>query len=184
MKKVLLSITALLVIAGCGEGNGSKYGKGGENACQYVREQIPNQTENIASINVVGEDSVLTDNILAFNQVKFAKAGSDFWKGTLSREDYQKIIDEESQVLYDIKMSWIAPDVAGDSLRKLDKYNSSWRKAYVVKVTMKSGDTKEPRVLMDMDGLTPRLLEMDFIKSLDEYDRKIKQATEDCIFGR
>jgi len=87
-------------------------------------------------------------------------------------------------VLYDIKMSWIAPDVAGDSLRKLDKYNSSWRKAYVVKVTMKSGDTKEPRVLMDMDGLTPRLLEMDFIKSLDEYDRKIKQATEDCIFGR
>ena len=184
MKKVLLSITALLVIAGCGEGNGSNYGKGGENACQFVREQIPNQAENIASINVVGEDSVLSDIILSFNQVKIAKAGSDFWKGTLSREDYLKIIDEESQVLYDIKMSWIAPDVAGDSLRKLDKYNSSWRKAYVVKVTMKSGDTKEPRVLMDMDGLTPRLLEMDFIKSLDEYDRKIKQATEDCIFGR
>ena len=181
-KKVLLSISALLVIAGCGEGNSNKYGKGGENACQYIREQIPNQAENIASINVVGEDSVLTD--ITFNQVKFAKAGSEFWKGKLSTEGYQKIIDEEYQVLYDIKMSWIAPDVVGDSLRKLDKYNGYWRKAYVVKVTMKSGVTKEPRVLMDTDGLTPRLLEKDFVKSLDEYDQKIKQATEDCIFGR
>jgi hypothetical protein len=39
-------------------------------------------------------------------------------------------------------------------------------------------------VLMENDGITPRTLEMDFIRSLDDYDRNIKQATEDCLLGR
>jgi hypothetical protein len=56
-----------------------------------------------------------------------------------------------------------------------------WRKVYKVLVTMKSGDTKEPRVLMDNDGITPKMLEMDFGKQLEEYEREIMQANEDCF---
>jgi hypothetical protein len=41
---------------------------------------------------------------------------------------------------------------------------------------MKSGVTKSPRVLMDSDGTTPRMMERDMMKVLDEYDRQIAKA--------
>lgn len=183
MKKVLLLIALMVTISSCNTDQ-MKYGQGGKNACQYVKEQVPQLRDDIQSIEVIEEDSLLTDRILAFDQVKFARAGADFWEGSLSREEYQKIIDEASLTLYDIRSSWVTPLAVNDSLKKLSKYDDCWRKVYTIRITMKSGTTKEPRVLMENDGITPRALEMDFIRSLDDYDRNIKQATEDCLFGR
>lgn len=183
MKKVLLFIALMVTMSSCNTDQ-MKYGQGGKNACQYVKEQVPQLRDDIQNIEVIEEDSLLTDRILAFDQARFAKAGADFWEGSLSRDDYQNIVNDAALVLYDIKSSWAYPLAVNDSLKRLSKYDDCWRKVYTIRVTMKSGTTKEPRVLMENDGITPRTLEMDFIRSLDDYDRNIKQATEDCLLGR
>ena len=178
MKKLLFtSIIALLTA--CSEADQGKH-----NACQYVREQIPNQADNIKSVEVVGEDSLLSDIILAFEQGRFAKAGNDYWQGNISREEYRKIIDEHDRILQDIFYSWAYSAVTNDSLRGIRKYDSCWRKVYTVRVTMKSGDTHEPRVMMDNDGITPYIIEKDMEMKLEEYQRHINQANEDCLFGK
>lgn len=146
-----------------------KLAKGAENACQFVKEKIPELRDDIASIEVVKTDTLLGDIILIFEKALFAKAGSDFLNETITREEYEKIIDERELVLTDIGDSWQFGIVVNDSLRQLEKYKSCWRKVYKVKVTMKSGVTREPRVLMDSDGMTPRMLEKEFGRSLEEY---------------
>lgn len=182
-KKVFIGLVGLMGLIGCVDG-GMKYGKGGENAIQFVKEQVPGLRDDIASVEVIEEDSLLSDIALVHNAVIFAKAGADFWQGTISREDYQRIIDEREHLLNDIEYSWRFPLVVNDSLKKLSKFDGMWRKVYKVLVTMKSGDTKNPRVLMDVDGITPRMMEVDFGRQLEEYNREIMQANEDCLFGK
>lgn len=188
MKHFFIFIIVMMIITSCKQVKESShhddFGKGGENAIQFVREQVPSQIENIAKMEVIEEDSLLSDIALVFERVRFAKAGADFWEGKISREDYRRIIDERAQLLQDIQYSWQFPTVINDSLKGMGKFNGMWRKVYKVRVTMKSGVTREPRVMMDEDGVTPRIIERDFEKELDEYQREILQANEDCIFGR
>ena len=146
-----------------------------------MKEQVPGLRDDIAKVEVIREDSLLSDIALTFSRGSFAKAGVDFWEGNISPDEYQKIIDERAQLLRDIQDSWQFPLVVNDSMKTLSKFDGMWRKVYKVLVTMKSGDTKEPRVLMDNDGITPRMLEMDFGKQLEEYEREIMQANEDCF---
>jgi len=61
-------------------------------------------------------------------------------------------------------------------LKNLKKYDGQWRKVYTIRVTMKSGITKEPRVMMDKDGLTPRIMEKDIEKILDDFSKKTIEA--------
>ena len=182
-KKVFIGLVGLMGLIGCVDG-GMKYGKGGENAIQFVKEQVPGLRDDIASVEVIEEDSLLSDIALAHDAARFAMAGADFWQGNISREEYQRIIDERERLLYDIEYSWRFPLVVNDSLKKLSKFENQWRKVYKVLVTMKSGDTREPRVLMDGDGITPTMLERDFEMQLEEYHREILQANEDCLFGK
>ena len=162
----------------------NKYGQGGRNAAQYVKEQVPGLREDIASVEIVEVDTLLSDIALSFSRGSFAKAGADFWEGNISRDEYQKMIEDRAQVLQDIQYSWQFSLVVNDSLKKLSKYDSMWRRVYKVLVTMKSGDTREPRVLMEQDGITPRMLERDFGKQLEEYEHDILQANEDCLTKR
>ena len=46
---------------------------------------------------------------------------------------------------------------------------------------MKSGDTREPRVLMDNDGITPRMMEVDMQKAIEDHTRRILEAQETLI---
>lgn len=177
MKKVLF-LLMIVALIGC-DNNRMKYGQGGVNAVQFVKEKVPELRDDIASIEVIKEDSLLSDIALVFDAVKFSKANVDFWEGTISREDYRNLIDERTHLLQDISSSWQFPMVVNDSLKKLDKFVYQWRKVYTVKVTMKSGVVKEPRVLMDNDGITPRMLESEFMKSLDDYLDKILMAERD-----
>lgn len=181
-KKVFIGLVGLMGLMSCVDG-GMKYGKGGENAIQFVKEQVPGLRDDIASVEVIEEDSLLSDIALVYDAVSFAKAGADFWQGTISREEYRKIIDKREHLLNDIEYSWRFPLVVNDSLKKLGKFDGMWRKVYKVLVTMKSGDTKNPRVLMDGDGITPRMMERNFERQLEEYRREIMQANEDCLFG-
>lgn len=182
-KRVLLGLLGLVGLMGCVNGNVGTglvdYGRGGENAVEFVREQVPELREDIESVEVIEEDSLLSDVALAFDAAKFARAGADYWSGVISREEYRSIIDERAQLLQDIQNSWQFSSVVNDSLMGLKKYKSEWRKVYRVRVTTKSGVVKEPRVLMDNDGVTPRMLEKDFGVKLDEYLDEILRAEMD-----
>ena len=182
MKKVLFLIVAMMVLASCN--SGFKVGKplvdvGGENACQFVKEQVPELREDIESVEMVEVDSLLCDTWLCFDSPKFIQASIDFYKGKLSESNYLQMISERSQLLSDVENSWMYGSVVNDSLKKLEKYNGEWRKVYKVKVTMKSGVTREPRVLMDNDGVTPRMLESEFERSLSKYHEQISRAFSD-----
>ncbi len=50
-----------------------------------------------------------------------------------------------------------------------------------VRVTMKSGDTREPRVLMDNDGITPRMMEVDMQKAIEDHTQRILEAQETLV---
>ena len=40
-----------------------KYGEGGRNACQYVKEQVPGMRDDIDSIEVIDEVIIVADRI-------------------------------------------------------------------------------------------------------------------------
>ena len=178
MKKALSIIFAAMLI-GCQGGNG--FGQGGKNAAQYVKEQVPQQADNIASIETIAEDSLLCDMGFGFAEMELAKKGSALMQGTIKAEEYEALIDSISHAATDITYSWQFSEVVNDSLMKLSKYEGLWRKAYTVRVTMKSGDPREPRVLMDNDGITPRMMEVDMQKAIEDHTRRILEAQETLI---
>lgn len=178
MKKAFLFIIAAMLI-GCQGGNG--FGQGGKNAAQYVKEQVPNQADNIASIETIAEDSLLCDMGFSFAEMQLSKKGLELMQGTIKAEEYEALIDSISHAATDITYSWQFSDVVNDSLMKLPQYEFLWRKAYTVRVTMKSGDTREPRVLMDNDGITPRMMEVDMQKAIEDHTKRILEAQETLI---
>lgn len=147
MRNFLFLLAAIAAVSCSG-----KFGAGGENAAQFVREQFGGNSDNIASIEPIFEDSLLGDTPLLF---------------------YQTPVDERIEILQDVQNSWFYGIVVNDSLKSLDKYDGAWRKVYTVCVTMKSGAKNEVRVLMDGDGVTPRMLERDFNALLGNYQREI-----------
>lgn len=178
MKKVS-SILIVLTLIGCGQVTISKYGQGGKNAAQYVREQMPELRDDIESLETTGEDSLLTDRMLSYGRVQFSQARVDFSEDNINREQYQQIIDSTANVLRDVRNSWIYGIVVNDSLRKLKQYEDNWAKVYTVTVKMKSGVEKEFRILMDNDGITPRMTQKEFGQKLQEYSDMIIEAQRD-----
>lgn len=176
MKKVLFLL--FIVVSSCSN-DGMKYGKGGENAVQYLKEKTISISSEIKKIEVTGVDSLLCDRALVLNSVAFAKAGADFAEKKISRDEYQNIIDKFSQTATDIVYSWEFSTVINDSLSKLDKYKYDWRKVYKITTTMKSTITKTTRVLMDQDGTTPRMTEKEFMDEISEWTDKIVEAQRD-----
>ena len=174
--KLLLFV---LFISACNQTTNNGFGQGGKNATQFVREQIPELKSEIESVETTFEDSLLTDRIVSFGQIQFAKAGTDYWEDKISREQYQIIIDSSANVLHDIQYSWQFSDVINDSLKQLSKYSDNWAKVYTVTVKMKSGIEKEIRILMDKDGITPRMTEKQFEDELHNYATKMIQAQKD-----
>lgn len=138
MKQVFVLLSLLILLSGCV----GKFGVGGDNAAQYIKEKLVLQSDNIKSIETIEEDSLMTDLGLYF------------------RDDNKPLLKS------DIIHSWIYGIVVNDSLRKLEKYDGMWRKVFTVCVTMKSGKTHRVRVLMDEDGTTPRETEDEFLNSL------------------
>ena len=179
MKKILISLLVLSLF-GCSRVSSlNNYGQGGKNASQYVLQQVPELSEYIESVAATKEDSLLTDRMLAFGQVQFAKAGTDYWQDKICRKQYQHIIDSTAQALQDVQNSWIYGDIVNDSLKTLTKYINNWAKVYTVTVKMKSGVEKMVRVLMDGDGITPRMTEQQFSTKLDDYSNRILEAQRD-----
>ena len=166
-----------MVLAGCNQTK-MRYGLGAENACQYVKEQVPGLREDIQSVEVIAEDSLLCDIGMSFGNITLSKQGAAFLNGEISKDELSATIDSIAKAATDVEHSWRFSNVVNDSLRLLPKYDGMWRKVYTVKVTMKSGTTKEPRVLMDTDGKTPRMMERDMEKTIEEHRKHILEIQE------
>lgn len=174
MKKVIFLLMATVIVA-CSD---NKYGVGGRNACQFVKEQVPGLRDDIASVEVIEEDSLLSDFGMIFGSTLLAKSCAEFQEGKLSKDVFRNIIDSLAHDATDVTYSWQFSNVINDSLKTLKRYDGQWRKVYKVRVTMKSGDMKEPRVMMDNDGITPRMMERDIEKSIEDFTNKILSAQQ------
>lgn len=160
MRKFYFLMAALAVFSCSG-----KYGKGGDNAAQFVREQVPGLRADIERIEVVGVDTLLSDVGLMFASNRASSAKMAFYAGRLSYDEVDFVLDSCAAELLHVNNSWrygVTPK--GDG-----KYASQLRIVYTIRVTMKSGQVKEPRVLMEADGVTPRMLERDFETELLNY---------------
>ena len=96
----------MLCITACNQMPSNGFGQGGKNAAQFVREQTQELKSEIESIETTFEDSLLTDRIVSFGQIQFAKAGTDYWEDKITSEQYQNIIDSSANVIQDIQYSW------------------------------------------------------------------------------
>ena len=172
MKKIV-TITIALMMVSC---NNSNFGRGGENAEQFVREKAVLVRDDIASIETIREDSVLSDIGIGFQTMQLLDAGTNYLQGNITRDDYTQTINEATLLMKDIQDCWDSPTSVGDSLRRSGKYDGMWRKAYTVEVTMKSSVKQTHIVLMDTDGITPRMTEREFASGLDKFSREIARA--------
>lgn len=178
MKKVLF-LLLMCVVVGCT--TDMKYGQGGRNACQYVKEQVPGLRDDIASVEVIEEDSLLTDLYLDSGDLALHKGEVDYYENRISRQQLDSIIDSVGVALKDLEWSWTL-GVVNDSLKRLVKYRTQWCKVYKVQVTMKSGVTKYPRVMMDYDGVTPYCLEKDIEHSVQEHTNTLTSTIRNIIY--
>ena len=163
MRKALLTIALLAAVACSSEQ--MKYGQGGRNACQFIKEQLPGLRDDIKTIEVIGEDSLLSDIGLTFASLRAGYVKTAYYEGRTSYEEMDRVLDSCWAELMFVEQSWKYGTVS----KKVEKFRNQWRKVYTVRATLKSGDTRENRVLMDKDGVTPRKLESDFLIDLTQY---------------
>ena len=173
MKNIFLLIV-LVALTAC-DTSQFKYGQGGINACQYVREQMQDQSVNIKNIEVIREDSVLSPLIILIGKTEIYKKSIDLYDGLIANKQWQEYIDSMVIVGYDVQRSWIMDKRDCDSLKQLSKYHGSWRKAYIVEVTMKSNTSKQYRVCMNEDGVTPSMTAEEYLKEQKEYERALSE---------
>ena len=151
MKKILLSIAVLMMTA-C---NGSKYGMAGDNAIQYVYEQMSDKRADINSVEIIKEDSVLSPILLSFGTTEIYSERTKYLGGEVSIEQYSAFKDSMMIMEGDVAKSWVMDKEWTDSLKKLPKYDGAWRKAFWLEVTMKSNQKLQYRMCLDQDGVTP-----------------------------
>lgn len=174
MKKYSL-VAILFILIGCSQ-TPSKYGLGGRNACQFIKEQVQECHDDIQDIEVVAEDSLLCDLGMTFGDITLSKQGSAFLNGEISKEELSATIDSIAMAATDVENSWRFSNIVNDSLKMLSKYDGIWRKVYTIRINMKSGTTKDFRVLMDTDGITPRMIERDMEKAIEEHTKHILEV--------
>ena len=178
MKKLLFAVLLLVVFAACNTEQ-SKYGQGGRNACQFVKERVPELREDIEKIEVIEEDTMLCDIGLMFGMQRLNHVESLYYQDKISREDLELVADSLNLELTFVENCW----KTGTPKTYGNKFDGQWRKVYTIRVTMKSGIIKEPRVLMEQDGITPRMIESDFQKWLKQYAGDLMGVYRRLIYG-
>ena len=169
MRKVRYLFLTLVLVA-CNN-TSLKYGQGGQNAVQFVKEQVSEIAQNAESIEVTGEDSLLCDIGLMFGLNDVHKALEKYNNGEISLKEARAVRDSVMHDGADVENTWNYGSIVTDSLKRLTKYEGQWRK-----VKMKSQTTDEIRVLMDEDGTTPRYTDKQFSRSLYELCGQINSV--------
>ena len=154
-----------------------KYGLGGRNAVQFVKEQASVAAQNAESIEVTGEDSLLCDIGLMFGVNDVYKALKKYNNGEISLKEARAVRDSVMHDGADVEDTWKFGSIVTDSLRHLSRYEGQWRKVYTVTIKMKSQTTDEVRVLMEEDGITPRYTDKQFSARLYELFNQISSIS-------
>ena len=175
MRKVLYSLITLALVA-CNN-TSPKYGQGGRNAVQFVKEQAPEVAQNTESIEVTGEDSLLCEIGLTFGVNDVYKALEKYNNGEISLKEARAVRDSVMHDGADDEDTWKFGSIVTDSLRQLSRYEGQWRKVYTVTIKMKSQTSDEVRVLMDEDGTTPRYTDKQFSARLYELCNQISSIS-------
>ena len=175
MRKVSFYLLTLVLVA-CNS-TSSKYGLGGRNAVQFVKEQASGAAQNAESIEVTGEDSLLCDIGLMFGVNDVYKALEKYNNGEISLKEARAVRDSVMHDGADVEDTWKFGSIVTDSLRHLSRYEGQWRKVYTVTIKMKSQTTDEVRVLMNGDGTTPRCTDKQFSASLYELCNEISSIS-------
>lgn len=175
MREVLYSLITLALVA-CNN-TSPKYGQGGRNAVQFVKEQAPEVAQNTESIEVTGEDSLLCEIGLTFGVNDVYKALEKYNNGEISLKEARAVRDSVMHDGADVEDTWKFGSIVTDSLRQLSRYEGQWRKVYTVTIKMKSQTSDEVRVLMDEDGTTPRYTDKQFSARLYELCNQISSIS-------
>ena len=175
MRKVSFYLLTLALVA-CNS-TSSKYGLGGKNAVQFIKEQASGAAQNTESIEVTGEDSLLCDIGLMFGVNDVYKALEKYNNGEIALKEARAIRDSVMHDGADVEDTWKFGSIVTDSLRHLSRYEGQWRKVYTVTIKMKSQTTDEVRVLMDEDGTTPRYTDKEFSARLYELCNQISSIS-------
>lgn len=141
MRKIYLALSLLL--CSCVEIN-----KGESNAKEFVKSKI--DATNIESIEVEPCDSILCDIPVEMKYISLLKGESTE--------------DEFIELLTDVNNS-----VASKGVLKFQNREAWLRKAYTVVVKTKDGRTTDIQVIMDTDGVTPRITGGEIQKKINEY---------------
>lgn len=170
MKKAFVMLVGCCLM-GCNS-NGGIVDQGSDNACQYAKEKIGVLSENIESMEVVKVDSLLSNIGLSFGFTRAHKAAVGFLANEITSTDYLAVLDSLSGEVDNVSNSWKYGDVVNDSLHEIDRLDSQWRRVYTVSIKMKSGTSEECRVMMDRDGITPYMTEMEMKQEFDKIGRE------------
>ena len=175
MKKIATITIMLLMLVACQQ---SKNDQAGDNAIQYVREQLNDQKENIKSVEVTLEDSVLFDKMLALVASDVNMQHVNYLGNDISLKEYHCYLDSIDRMMNDYTKSWIMDKEWSDSLKQLPKYKDTWHKAFIVEVTMKSNKTLAYRVCMEKDGITPLITSEEYMKQRDEVQEALNKRVD------
>lgn len=135
MKKVLMTMVVVAAVMAC---TSSPYGQGGDNACQFVKEQAPGLRDDIAKVEVVGEDSMVVYDVpMLMEELKSKEADADLNIITCKElREFAESISKQQEV----------------------------RVVYWVAVIKKSSKQEVIGVIMEADGTTPYMLRDEYIQ--------------------
>lgn len=148
MKKVLF-LALMMAVVSCG----SKFGDGGDNAAQYIREQMPELTMDAVSVEAV---DVKDCYIIDFDSYHAIKADEHV--------PYFKIDRMNNQI-------WASLESLKGEQTALDKAKqiglTDKRKVYTVIITAKSGKKYDAYVIMEKDEITPYMTFNEYMENTE-----------------
>ena len=128
----------MVVVAAIVACSSSPYGQGGENACQFVKEQVPGLRDDIAKVEVVAVDTVTVYDLpRLYEELRSKETDADV--GLITCKELRGY---------------------ADSINRLCEP----RIVYSVAVTMKSSQMQAVDVIMEDDGTTPYMLRNEYEK--------------------
>lgn len=132
---------------------GSKFGEGGDNAAQYVREQMPELTKDAVSVEAVDVRDCYVIDFEVFSAIKMDE-----------HVPYFKIERMNNQVRASFE-SMRGEKTALDEAKKTGL--TDMRKIYTVIITAKSGKKYDAYVIMEKDEITPYMTFNEYVENTE-----------------
>lgn len=148
------------------------------NIREYIEEYVTDPSV-ISKIEYGEPDSVLTDIRFGFEYRELLSAESDYYDGKISLDSVEELLFICTRDLYNIRTSLDnRPNIK--CLKSNKEYADEWRAVYPVTITYKDGHSNKFEILMDNDGITPRMTTDEYRLQLHQHDLDL-QSTKSTI---